>query len=308
MNETRSRAAPIVADNVGRALILTVISILVFGVQDAISKTLVQTYSPFQIIMLRYFAMAAFSLILVSRQAPLREALRSRAPLTQGLRGVLLMGDIWLFGFALIVVPLGELQAIMLIYPLLVTLFSIPILGEKVGRFRWAAVIVGFMGALVIVRPGGLPIGHGVAFVVGSAICFALYITLTRKVSRVDTTATSMAYVGLVGLVLSTGAGVFHWQGMDWHAMALVGILMITTCVGHGLMMLTLALAPASTLQPFNYLALPWGITLSFVVFGHLIDPISLVGAGVIVGAGLVVMARERRRHGGKSPPLPPRS
>ena len=105
-----------------------------------------------------------------------------------------------------------------------------------------------------------------------------------------------MVYAGLVGLVMTTTVGLFNWRPMDAHAVLLVCVVMVTMCVGHGLMMKALSLAPASVLQPFNYLSLPWGITLSFVVFGHLIDPISLVGAAVIAGAGLVVMARERRK------------
>src|SRR5690606_41467981 len=97
------------------------------------SKTLVQTYSPFQITLMRYWGFALFSLILVMRQAPLRQALRSKVPFWQLLRGSLLIIEIWCFAMALQTVPLGELQAISLIYPLLVTLFAIPILGEKVG-------------------------------------------------------------------------------------------------------------------------------------------------------------------------------
>jgi len=146
------------------------------------------------------------------------------------------------------------------------------------------------------VRPGGLPLDSGVFYALGSATAYAVYITLTRKVSQQDSTATSMVYVGLVGLVLSTGVGIFYWQPMDLRSVALVSVLMVTMCIGHGLMIKALSLAPASLLQPFNYLALPWGIVLSFLVFHHLIDPISLVGAAVIAGAGLVVMARERRK------------
>ena len=303
MSETKpGRAGGLLAgDNVGRGIALTVIAILVFGVQDAVSKTLVQSYSSFQIVMLRYVAFAAFSLFLALRQAPLQQALRSKVPVLQVLRGLLLMFDIWMFAKAIKTVPLAELQAITLIYPLLVTLFAIPVLGEKVGPFRLGAVVVGFLGALVIVRPGGLPIDADVLFGLGSAVCYAVYITLTRKVSRRDTTSTSMVYVGVVGLVLSGVVGVFNWQPMDLNAVLLVGVVMVTTCIGHGLMMVALSLAPASVLQPFNYLALPWGITLSFVIFGHLIDPISLAGAAIIVAAGLVVMARERRKRGGPS-------
>jgi drug/metabolite transporter (DMT)-like permease len=273
---------------------LTLITIAVFSVQDAIAKILVQSYSPFQITMMRYWGFAVFSLLLVLRQAPLRRAFASKRPLWQVARGVLLMGDIWFYAIALQTVPLGELQAIALVYPLLVTLFAIPILGEKVGVFRFVAVGVGFAGALVIVRPGGLPLDWGVLFGIGAAIFYAIYIVVTRKVSQYDSNATSMIYVATVGLVLSAALGIFFWEPMGWADFMLVAVIMLTTCVGHGLMMLALSMAPASVVQPFNYFALPCAIVLSVVVFHHWIDPVSLLGTVIIVGAGLVVMARER--------------
>lgn len=282
------------ADNVALAIGLTLLAIVIFGVQDAVSKTLVQTHSPFQIAMFRFWAFAGFSLLLVSRQGPLRRAFRSKYPVLQGLRALLLVVDIWTFAVALRTVPLAELQAITLVYPLLATLVAIPILGERVGVFRIVAVFAGFCGALVIIRPGGLPIDGGVLFALLSATSYAVYIALTRKVSSVDTTATSMVYVGVIGLVLTTAVGVFFWEPMDPTALLQMAFVMITSTASHGLMMVALSRAPASTLQPFSYFSLPWGIFLSYQVFGHLIDPISLVGAAVIVGAGLVVMARER--------------
>ena len=292
-----STAADSRTDNVGRAIVLTLITIGVFGVQDAISKVLVQTYSPFQITMMRYWGFAAFSLLLVMRQAPLRQALNSKVPVWQVLRGVLLMADIWFFALALRTVPLGELQAITVVYPLLVTMFAIPILGEKVGIFRFVAVAVGFAGALVIVRPGGLPLDWGVGFALSSATLYAVYIVITRKVSQYDSAATSMTYTAIIGLIMSGVVGVFFWQPMGWSDFALVVIVMGTTCAGHGLMVHALSMAPASVVQPFNYFSLPWAIGLSAVVFGHWIDPISLIGAAIIVAAGLVVMARERIKH-----------
>ena len=293
-------------DHIGRAIILTLVTIAVFGVQDAISKILVQSYSPFLTTMMRFWGFAAFSLVLVLRQAPLGQALSSKVPLWQVMRGTLLILDIWCFAKALQTVPLAELQAISLVYPLMVTLFAIPILGEQVGLFRLVAVAVGFAGAMIIVRPGGLPLDWGVLFALASAALYSLYIVLTRKVSQHDTATTSMAYTGFIGLMLSTGVGVFFWQPMGWVDVALVATIMVTTCAGHGLMVLALSWAPASVVQPFNYFALPWAIVLSVIVFGHMIDFVSLLGAVVIVGAGLVVMARESwRKRAAVEPILP---
>jgi len=294
------------ADNVALGIGLSLLAIIIFGIQDAISKLLVQDYSPFQIAMMRFWAFAAFSLVLVARQAPLRQAFRSKHPWLQMLRAVLLVVDIWFFAGALQTVPLAELQAITLVYPLLTTLVAIPILGEKVGVFRFLAVFVGFCGALIIVRPGGLPIDTGVLFAVASASSYAVYLALTRKVSASDSTATSMVYVGVGGLVLTSAVGFFFWKPLDMQSLLLILTVTITSVAAHGLMMVAMSRAPASALQPFNYMSLPWGILLSYTVFGHLIDPIALVGGAVIVGAGLVVMARERRlaMRGRKTEPV----
>lgn len=294
------------ADNVAVGIGLAALAIVIFGIQDAVSKSLVQTHSPFQLAMVRFWAFAAFSLWLVSRQGPLKQAFRSRYPLLQVFRGVLLVVDIWTFALALRTVPLAELQAVVLVYPLLATLAAIPILGERVGVFRLVAVAVGFCGALVIVRPGGLPLDGGVLFAVTSAATYALYMVLTRKVSATDSTATSMVYAGVVGLVMTTGVGIFFWQPFEGVALWQMLFMTVSSTAAHGLMIVALSRAPASTLQPFNYLALPWGIFLSYQFFGHLIDPVALVGAMVIVGAGLVVMARERHlsRVGRKAAPV----
>lgn len=285
------------ADNLGRAIALTLTTIAVFGIQDAVSKLLVQAHSPFQITMMRYWGFAAFALFMVMRQGPLREAFRSKMPRRQILRGVLLMADIWCFAIALQTVSLGEVQAIVIVYPLMVTIFAIPVLGEKVGIFRFAAVGVGLLGAFIILRPGGVALDWGAGFALASAAFYALYIVLTRQVSGSDSAATSLVYGAVVGLVLSSGVGIFFWQPMPWSDFALVVVTMITTCAGHGVMVYALTMAPASVLQPFNYFSLPWAIVLSIVVFGQWIDPISLLGAVIIVAAGLAVMARERQKQ-----------
>lgn len=281
-------------DNVGRGILFALIATVIFSTQDATSKLLVQSVSPFQMTMLRFWAFGGFSILLALRRGSLRASLQSRSPVLQVVRGALLVTDIWMFVLALRTVQLPEVQSITLVYPLLVTLLAVPLLGERVGIFRLSAVVVGFVGALVIVRPGGVPLDWGVGFAVGSGTCYALYIVLTRKVSATDSATTSMLYVGLVGLVVTSAVGIFFWQPLDTKTTLLIAYIMVTGVAAHGLMILALSQAPASVLQPFNYTSLPWSIVLSIVVFQHMIDPISLLGALVIVGAGLVVMARER--------------
>jgi drug/metabolite transporter (DMT)-like permease len=284
-------------DNVGRGILLAVSATLVFSTQDATSKFLVQSdVSPYQMTMMRFWAFAAFALILAWRRGGLRDAFRSKHPFLQVARGGLLVVDIWMYVIALSTVSLAAVQSITLVYPLLVTLFAIPLLGERVGVFRIVAVIVGFSGALLIVRPGGVPLDWGIIFAAGSGSAYALYIVLTRKVSAVDSTTTSMVYTGVVGLVISSAVGVFHWEMLDLTSFLLVGYIMVTGVVAHGMMIVALSMAPASVLQPFNYTSLPWAILLSILLFHESIDAISLLGAGIIVGAGLVVMARERIR------------
>ncbi len=282
-------------DNASLGIMLTILSILIFGIQDASAKILVQTWSPFQITMMRYWAFGLFSLLMVMRQGPITHAFQSRMPVSQILRGLLLNVDIWLFALAVRSVPLAELQSIILLNPLLVTLLAIPILGERVGLWRIGAVVTGFVGALIILRPGGLPVTTDVFFACGAVLAYASYTVMTRRVAQVDSTATSMVYVGMVGLVCSTAVGIWFWLPMDLNGLLLLGVMVMTTISGHYLMMAALKLAPASVVQPFNFLMLPWAIVISMVVFGHFIDAISLIGALIIVGSGLLVWARERR-------------
>jgi drug/metabolite transporter (DMT)-like permease len=282
-------------DNIGRGILLSLAATLIFSTQDAISKFLVQSdVSPFQMTMMRFWATAVFALGLAWWQGGLREAFRTRHVGLQVTRAGLLVVDIWMYVLALSTVPLAAVQSITLVYPLLVTLFAIPLLGEKVGIFRVVAVAVGFCGALVIVRPGGVPLDLGIAFAAGSGAAYALYIVITRKVSADDSPTTSMVYNGVVGLLISSAVGVFHWQWLDLTTFLLIGYIMITGVAAHGMMILALSVTPASVLQPFNYTSLPWALLISALVFHEPLDAVSLIGAAVIVGAGLVVMARER--------------
>ncbi|MCB1517593.1 MAG: DMT family transporter [Hyphomicrobiaceae bacterium] len=279
---------------ISRGIAFTIGAIIVFGLQDAGAKWVMQTYSPFQITMVRYWAFGLMSLWLVSRRVPLSRAFHSNRPRTQLLRGALLVSDLWCFALALNALPLPEVQAILLLYPLVVTLLAATLLREQVGPFRIVAVFAGFAGALLIVRPGGLPWNAGLLFAFLAALSYSGYIVTTRIVAQVDHTTTNMLYASGIGMLATSLVGPFFWQPIALGDLWLIAFVAATTVVAHTMMIEALRHAPASVTQPFNYLTLPWAIILGWSIFGQWIDPVSLIGAVIIAGAGLVVWAREQ--------------
>ncbi len=287
--------------NIPLGIGFTIVSVALFGMQDVTAKILVQTYPVAQVVMMRFWAFGLFALFLAMRHygfsaSGFAKAVTSKSRGVQILRGAVLLVDILLFATGLRTLPLGEAAAITLTFPIFVTVFAIPLLGEKVGRFRWLAIIIGFIGVLVVLRPGFAVLDIGAIYILVATMLFALYVVLTRIVAQKDSTATSMLYVGVIGMVCSSVAGVFVWQSPDLYAWGIAFVLMAATTGANYFVMRAMACAPASVVQPFNYLLLPWAITLSFIVFGQVIDTISLIGAIIIVSSGLMVWLREGGR------------
>jgi len=282
--------------NVAKGISLTLIAILVFGVQDVAVKMLVTDYPFTQVVMIRFWGVGLFILAWLWREGTLRTALKSKVPFLQLSRATLLVVDIWCFSAALSLMPLADLQAIFMLFPIVTTLLAIPLLGEQVGLVRWAAIVAGFVGTMIVIRPGFQEINLGVIFQLGAVFSFAGYTILTRMVSSKDRTSTSLAYMALVGIVLSTAVGFRSFEIMTTQAMLLMGLIIITANIAHTLFTMALREAPASILQPFNFLMLPVAIVFSFIAFGDLIDGISLIGATITVGAGLTVWWRERQK------------
>lgn len=287
---------PEAGNNISKGIALTLISIMIFAVQDVAVKMLVTDYPPTQVVMIRFWGVAVFTLVWVMREGPIRNAFRTKKPFLQISRGVLLVLDIWCFSAALQFMPLSDLQAIFMLFPIVTTLFAVPLLGEKVGIFRWSAIAVGFLGAMIIIRPGFQEVNIGVWFQLGAVTTFALYTVLTRLVSRHDSTTTSVVYMAAVGVVLSTSVGVFNMVPMTLNGWLLMGLVIVTANVAHTLFTMAYREAPASALQPFNFLILPAAIIMTVIFFGHWIDMISLFGASLTVGAGLFVWWRERHK------------
>ncbi|QXT39984.1 DMT family transporter [Gymnodinialimonas ceratoperidinii] len=283
-------------DTTRLGIMLMIATTFVFAGQDGISRHLAGEYNIFMVVMIRYWFFAAFVIaIAVRRTGGVREAARTSQPFVQAFRGALLALEIMVMVGAFVLLGLVEAHAIFTCYPLLVAALSGPVLGENVGWRRWTAIGIGFVGVLVILQPG-----YGVFSIYAlvpllAAFMFALYNLLTRYVAAKDRAATSFFWTGTVGAVLSTCIGVWFWEPMtsaDWGWMAL---LCVTGVTGHFLLIKTYELAEASAVQPFAYLQLVFASAIGLTVFGETLSRNVVIGAGIVVCAGLFTLWRAKK-------------
>lgn len=272
---------------------LMVLAILLFTLMDTIGKTLTATYPVSQVVWARY----AFHLLLVLAFLPWLGTglVRTRYPVLQVVRGVLLaFGTLFMFT-AISFIPLADAYTVTFVAPLLVTLLSVPLLKEHVGWRRWSAVVAGFVGVLIVLRPG-LGVMHWAASLpLITAMCFALYQILTRIVSggAGESPFAMWFYLALVGALTLSLLAPFVWQPVapaHWPLMLVMGAL---GGAGHLVLIRGLTLAPASLLSPFTYSQIVWGLLIGYLVFGDVADVWTLLGCTVIVASGLFVFYRE---------------
>jgi drug/metabolite transporter (DMT)-like permease len=283
---------------------LMVATTVVFAVQDGISRHLASEYNVFMVVMIRFWFFAAFVMALAARDAAkqgvgLRATVRSRFPWMQVMRGVLLVTEVCVMVLAFVKLGLVESHAVFTCYPLLIAALSGPILGEKVGWRRWTAILIGFVGVLIILQPGYGVFSPWALVPLLSALLFAVYGLMTRYVARGDSAAVSFFWTGTVGAAAMTLVGVWYWEPMsapDWGWMA---ALCCTAIVGHWLLIKAFAVAEASAIQPFAYLQLVWASGLGLFLFGEELRTNVAIGAGLVVAAGLFTLWRQRVRERG---------
>ncbi|WP_420899379.1 DMT family transporter [Paracoccus haematequi] len=284
-------------DRTGLGILLMCATSLIFAVQDAFSRVLGSEYPPVLIVMLRYWVFALFVIALVSRQpGGLRRAIRTRRPKTQILRGAILVIEATIMIEAFVRLGLVGTHAIFTAYPLLVAALSGPILGEKVGWRRWTAIGVGFVGILIILRPGRTPLNLGAGMAFACALLFAVYGLLTRHVSRDDPAQVSFFWTGIAGAVTVTILGIREWEWLapaDWIWMALLCACGIAS---HWLLIRAYELAEASALQPFAYTQLVWVSVIGVTVFAEVLHLNVAIGAAIVVAAGLFTLWRARQK------------
>lgn len=270
------------------------IAFTVFSIQDGISKHLGDSYSPIVVATVRYWAFAAFALVLAARSKNgFKVALKTTRPVLQIVRGLLLGAQILISVSAFYYVGLSQSQAIFASGPIFVALLSVPLLGEKVGWRRWTAICVGLVGVLLILSPQSGSFNPMMILPLICAVSGAFYGILTRLVSRSDPPVTSFFYMCMVGFVGANCLAPFYFTRVapaDWFWLA---ALCCTGIVGHLCLIKAYEKLDAVVLQPIGYFQLVLGSIIAVVVFQETLKVNMVFGSLIVVGAGLFTVWRE---------------
>lgn len=280
---------------------LALLAMACFGAMDGISKILVTAYPAPLVLWLRHLAAVPIVLAIMGPRRAARHA-RSARPALQLGRTALLVVEMGIVLLCFRALPLADVHAVLALTPLLVTALSVPLLGERVGWRRWTAVAFGFLGILLILRPG-LGVVHPAALLalLASAM-YALYNILTRLAALADPPETSFLWQTVAGAALLTLAGPFFWTSFAPVHWLLLAALASLGAFGHYCLVKALARVPAVVVQPFAYTMLVWAVVIGYLVFGDLPDRWTVLGALVVVGAGCYAAWRERVRSRAAAP------
>jgi drug/metabolite transporter (DMT)-like permease len=264
---------------------------------------------PFAVVMWFRFGFQILTMSIWLKQTRGTMRLVSNEPRLQIYRGVLLAVSSALAFFSLKLIPVGDFTSIMMLTPLIMTVVAAISLNEKISPLRWLFVLMGFVGAIVVIRPG-----HE-AFTWGSLIPLVLVGTstgfqmLTYRLAQVDDAITTHFYTGFIGFILSSLAlpfviedGLQAWSAaaLDaWHVLGLLLLIAVMATIGHGALIFGYARAPVAVLTPYLYAQIPFAVIGGWLVFGHGLDGWSVVGIAIIAMSGVLgtwVAARERHK------------
>jgi drug/metabolite transporter (DMT)-like permease len=226
-----------------------------------------------------------------------RQLFATQHPVLQLARSVLLMGSTAFNFAALRSIGLATATTINFTAPFIVALLGVPMLGERVGLRRWLTIGVGFLGVLIVIRPGSNVAQFASLLALGTAVCYAGYQVLTRRVAATDPPETTVGYSALLGTVFTTMLLPFHWVAPA--SLAQVGLLLsmgITGGLGHYLVARAYMWAPAAVVSPFNYVQLLGAALTGYLFFGEVPGPSLWLGAALVVGSGLLMAWSEARR------------
>ena len=272
---------------------LAVLAGFLFVTSDAVVK-LVREELPVPMVVWGRFVVHFLLMLILFPGQKLKPLFKVKNPVLVIGRGILLLLCTALFFTAIGYIGLAEANSIMFISPFFVVVLSIPILGEKVGLRRWSAVALGFIGILIVLRPGFQEIHWAYLLIIGVAFFFALFTILTRTLSFTETATAMWFYTALVGTIGSSAIVWYYWQTPTLHQLIMLFIIGTIGGGSHYIIIKAYTRASASVLAPFQYFQIVWATIYSFIVFDTHPDAWTYLGTGIIIASGLYVWSREQ--------------
>ncbi|MDA9148837.1 DMT family transporter [Alphaproteobacteria bacterium] len=281
-------------NNVLLGIGLMVVTTFMFSTMDGVSRYLAENNNVFTLVTMRYWFIAiVMAITCLFVKDSFQKILYTKQPFTQFSRGLILSLNNCLVVYTFTLLGLVETHAIIACYPLIVAGLSVPFLGEKFGWRRWTAIFIGFVGVIIILRPTTNVISEGAIYALVGAIMFAVYLILTRYVSRLDKAITSFFWAGIGGSFTMTIISFFIWENILKEDFLWLLIMCVLSASSHFMMVKTLQVAEASVIQPFSYLQLVFGSIIGVTIFSESIDLMIVVGVTIVIGAGLFTAWRE---------------
>lgn len=274
-------------------IVLIIASVMLLPIMDGIGKSLSDTYQAMQIVWGRFVFQGVLVIPIALWMTKGRMFNGDRWPL-QIARGACLMGATWCFYQAVRHISIADTLALVYFAPILVTAASPFLLGEKVGLRRWLAAILGFVGVLVILRPGLGAMHPSAIWGVGAAFCFASYVLLTRRLSTETDPMVTLAFTSIVGIALATAFSLPTWvapSAEDLMGMAGMGLI---SAIGHYLMVRAYMYGPASLLTPFIYCEMAMAVLVGYIWFNDFPDAWVWGGIVILVISGIYISLREQ--------------
>ena len=275
-----------------RAIILNASAWMIVPVMDALAKHLSVSMDVFQIAWARYFFSALFtlSLMIIFYRKTL---VWSKNPKLQLIRGFVLAFSTLCFFYAISIISLPKALTLAFVAPITCTAFSPIFLKEKVGIRRWSAVLVGFIGALIVIRPGFIEVNLATLAAVSCGICYGFYFIITRKLSTSDNSLLTLLFTSVVGLAIISLFLPSVWVYPTLNQWIIMGLIGLIASVAHLFIIISLKYADASKLAPLGYTEIITNIIISYYFFHELPDSWTYLGLFIIVFSGLYISRRE---------------
>lgn len=270
-------------------------AVLCFSILDGLGKYLTQFQPVLQVVWLRFAIHVLLSILLLGPVYRQR-LFRTQHPKLQGIRAALMGAMTCMNFYALQTLQLAETGSIMFLAPLLIAALGWLLLNEKLDRGRWLAIVVGFIGVIVILQPGSGGFKLAMLLPLGIAFFIAAFSMVSRKLAATDLPVTTQFLSGLGTAVVLAPIALWQWQApTDWFQWALLITLGVMGSVGHYGLAASFRYAPASTLAPFQYFQIFWAVAIGYLVFGDIPGWSVVVGSTIVIGSGLYLLYRESR-------------